>query len=220
MEKQPISFAIGIPTINQWPVSLQQYLRFYRTDFPGIKIYIIDNGWQSIVIYDHDVIVSSYPKNIGVAASWNQLCRSIYQDGHTHAMIVNDDVYPGRSKDHIQLILEKYPRDLYKSSRDDMSLFILPQTTFDRIGPFNTAFYPAYFEDRDYLWRMKLAGCSIMSSIKFDPMIYKESQSTKKDPSLLDRFDANELLYIEMWGGKPGFEKFTKPFNGSESAGQ
>jgi GT2 family glycosyltransferase len=218
MKTEPISFAIGIPTINQWE-KLQEYLQMYLVHFPKTQIFILDNGKQNCFFPgpgSENLTIIHEDGNIGVAASWNKLCRHIYAASHTHAMICNDDVYPGHSADYILSILEKYPRDLYKSSRDDMSVFILPKITFTRIGGFNTAFFPAYFEDRDYLRRLKLAGCSIMESIKFDPMIYKESQSSKKEPRLLDRFDFNERLYIDMWGGKPGFEKYDQPFNGSK----
>lgn len=215
-QKQIVKFAIGIPTINQWPL-LKPYVGLYLGDFPKTPIIIVDNGNQDITFpgqYLVPINVLTQTSNLGVPASWNLICRTIFGNGFTHAIIPNDDIYWGRKGEELQTILEKYPRDLYKTSRDDFSLFVLPKTTFEKIGPFNEMFYPGYFEDRDYMYRMKLAGCSVMSSLKFDAMLFKESQSSQKDPSLLERFDINEELYIKMWGGKPGFEKYTKPFNG------
>lgn len=219
MSSQP-SIAIGIPTINQWNATLHQFLHSYVVDFPNTHIYIVDNGRQigdlAAPVYQHknNITIFYEERNIGVAASWNKLCKAIYDAGYSHAMISNDDVYSGHKKEYIINILQQFPRDLYKTSRDDWSFFILPKTTFHKIGVFDTTFSPAYFEDRDYAYRMRLCGCSVMQSIKFDPMIYKESQSSKKDPSLLDNFEMNQALYMEKWGGLPGKERFDRPYNG------
>jgi GT2 family glycosyltransferase len=210
-----VSFAIGIPTINQWPL-LKSFLPIYTMDFPETRIYILDNGRQNIDVTGFpNVIVIHQKKNIGVAASWNYLCREIFKD-HTHAAILNDDVLwrPNDSMRPLSGFISRSQRDFYKTQLDNWCVFILPKKTFEKIGEFNTLFYPAYFEDRDYMRRMKLAGCSIMQNICFNPIVYYESLSTKKDNSLLDNFDRNEQLYIEMWGGLPGQEKFDRPFDG------
>lgn len=209
-----ISFAIGIPTINQWPL-LESFLPLYNMRMPNTRIYIIDNGGQYVSTkWLRHFSYERMDSNIGVAASWNRLCQKIFTDGHTHAIISNDDVFWSMPPDQLKDFLAKHPRDIYKTQRDDFSLFILPKTTFEKIGPFDLVFSPAYFEDRDYSYRMKLAGCSVHASMRFDPAIYNESLSTKKDPSLLANFKLNQQQYVDKWGGLPGYEKFTRPFNG------
>lgn len=227
MSSNKISFAIGIPTINQAPL-LNEFLDLYNRDFPDTLLIIIDNGKQSIQRKINQSIEINNPEssgvlfvthnttNIGVAASWNLICKKIFDSGHTHAIIPNDDVYWGHNAERMNYLLSTYPRDFYKTSHDNWCFFVISKTTYQKVGPFNEAFFPAYFEDRDYFRRMKLAGCSVFESVWFDPQIMHESQSIKKDNSLLDNFDKNEQLYIDMWGGKPGFEKYDLPFNGKK----
>lgn len=215
MKSNNPSFAIGIPTINQWPL-LQTFLPMYAADFPGTTVYIVDNGAQGIPADLAGTVVYQEEKNIGVAAAWNKLCQRIFYQGHTHAIIANDDVYWGYNEERMHYLLTTYPRDFYKTSHDNWCFFVITREMYEKTGPFNEKYWPAYFEDRDYFRRMKLAGRSIFESVWFDPRILYESQSIKKDNSLLDNFDKNEGLYIEEWGGKPGWEKWDKPYNGKE----
>jgi GT2 family glycosyltransferase len=204
-------FAIGIPTYNRADLLLPA-LMFYARDYPNTEIFVIDNGNQDIKISkipNLKIIVSE--NNIGVAASWNKLCDIIYEQ-HDFAMILNDDIYLGRKEWEIDNFLTNYKKDLYISTQDWCS-FILPKKTFEDIGRFDEQFYPAYFEDNDYTYRLILNLKSIYQVPFLNPFIYKSSQSILKEPSLRDGYLLNEKRYVEKWGGKPKFEKFRKPYN-------
>lgn len=205
-----ISFAIGIPTINQWDI-LEPVLKKYFIDFPDTKIYLIDNGNQNIDIQHDNLIIIPNTERKSVAASWNILCLEIYKK-HSHAFILNDDVEYNQGYSSIYNTIAHYPADLYKSTIGFCS-FILPKPTFRLIGSFDENFKGAYFEDNDYERRLRLKKLSVIISSWLNPVIYRESSSIKKDPSLNSHYQDNARYYVNKWGGHRGGEKFITPFN-------
>ncbi len=205
------SFAIGIPTINRYDL-LKNALKRYETDFPDVKIYIIDNGHQGVPEAEN-IIISTPPKNIGVAASWNRLCDSIF-NLHDHAIIINDDVEWGKDQDEVEyyLGLNKKEHGFFCSLKETC-LFVLPKKTYTLVGQFDEKFYPAYFEDNDYKYRLKLKGSSIVYDQFFDPVVYRNSMTIQKDVNLGWGYMDNRNYYVQKWGGLPGNELFTVPFN-------
>jgi hypothetical protein len=46
-----------------------------------------------------------------------------------------------------------------------------------------------------------------------NPVIYRNSMTIAKDPTLNSRFLEYRQNYIDKWGGLPNEETFTTPFN-------
>jgi GT2 family glycosyltransferase len=206
-------FAIGIPTLNRWDL-LQPALLFYFTDFPNTKIYIVDNGKQDInsKIKNANLTIFEPSNNLGVSASWNYLCDTIFEE-NDYAVILNDDIYLGRREHELDNLLTNHKKDFYTSTQDWCS-FILPKSTYTKVGKFDIDFYPAYFEDNDYMYRMQLAGLKSIFKIPFlSPFLYKASMTLEKDPSIRNGYINNARLYEEKWGGRPNEEKFKTPYN-------
>lgn len=206
-----MSFAIGIPTLNRFDL-LHPALLFYLKDFPNTDIYIVDNGRQGIrlKITDPRIIVYEQSTNLGVAGSWNLLCDTIFKK-HTHALLLNDDIYLGRKEAEIDIFLREYKKDFYASPRDWAS-YILPRTTYERIGKFDTLFFPAYCEDVDYEYRMKLARMEMFRVPFLIPVIYRNSSTLEKEPSIQDKARLNRKKYLDKWGGEPTKEQYKTPF--------
>ena len=207
------SFAIGIPTLNRFDL-LQRALVFYKLDFPNIKIYIVDNGNQNIknqVANMPNVVLMEQTENLGVAQSWNLLCNEIFKN-HDYALILNDDIYLGVKTWEIHIILENYKSDFYVSTQD-WCAFIIPKKTFKKVGDFDSKFYPAYYEDNDYHYRMKLLGMKYLQTPYINPHVYKASMTIEKNPELRKFIQDNKDYYEKKWGGLPSKETFKKPFN-------
>lgn len=205
-------FAIGIPTLNRFDLLLPALL-FYKLDYPSTKIYVLDNGKQGIterVKFPH-LTVREAESNLGVSASWNALCDEIYKE-HDYAMILNDDIYIGRKEWEIENLLLNYKSDFYVSTQD-WCAFILPKKTYQKVGKFDENIYPAYYEDNDYHYRMKLMACTYMKIPFLNPFVYQASQTIHKDPSLKEFISKNKQYYIDKWGGEPNKETYKKPFN-------
>ena len=208
------TIAIGIPTINRYDL-LKEYLSGYLlTYFRGVEIFVMDNGDQDIG-YQYTqssvhVIKNPFPKS--VAASWNSLCQLIYIN-HSYALILNDDIYLERHIDKINTFLTLHQNaDIYLSQQGFCS-FILPKRTFLTIGGFDENFKGAYFEDRDYERRLKMAKANILKTVVLNPTVFNESSSIKKDKSLNKNFESNAAYYQAKWGGAQGGETFITPFN-------
>lgn len=86
-------------------------------------------------------------------------------------------------------------------------------------GFFDQKYYPAYFEDNDFHYRLKLSG---MRAVKTNTALYyhygsrtiKENEEVGHISNIY--YLTNKQRYIEKWGGKPGKEKFKIPFNQEE----
>lgn len=208
------TFAIGIPTINRYDL-LHEALEQYFADFPTTEIFIIDNGMQDIKCFGEGINITVPPGNLGVAGSWNLLCEQIFKK-HDYALILNDDVYLGNTEDQI---LEWIRIRRLRMSFDfavgtgTWCSFIMPKKTFKQIGGFDENFFPAYFEDNDYHYRLKLAKRTFLQNEFLNPKVYRNSQSIAKDKSLNQRFNDNKNYYVKKWGGEPGKEIFSSPFN-------
>lgn len=203
-------FAIGIPTLNRYDL-FKPSLMLYTRDFPTTNIFVLDNGNQGIV--QNSVTIKENEKNVGVGASWNWLCDQIFQVAE-NALILNDDIYLGKKEKDIEdLLHKKKNKGCLLKATPDWCAFILPKRIYEKVGRFDECFFPAYYEDNSYKYRMKLQGISVLNIPELNPMVYKSSSSLAKDPTILEQSKKNKELYIEMWGGEPNQEKYKTPFN-------
>lgn len=204
-----MTFQIGIPTLNRADL-LTAPLHFYSTqDFPDTKIYVVDNGNQELPSHPNLEIIKN-EKNVGVGASWNMLCDKIFEKSD-YALILNDDIYLGKSTQYINNIINKYPNH-FLTPTPDWCAFILPRKIWETVGRFDECFFPAYYEDNSYAYRMKLMRKIHIKTPLLNPFVYKSSQTLEKDLSIMDARLTNKELYIKMWGGEPMKEKFTIPY--------
>lgn len=96
------------------------------------------------------------------------------------------------------------------------SAYMISKLYWDKIGEFDLGFFPAYFEDNDSHYRMKLAG---LKAIVYPPaMFYHFGSRTQNEagPGPLvsgSLFEANRNYFIDKWGGAPSQEKYQNPFN-------
>lgn len=204
-------FAVGIPTINQWP-SLRLHLMLYAVDMPNIPFIIIDNGRQDIDLSGigkpGQFTLMECPVNLGVAASWNFLIRMIHIDCE-YACILNDDVYLGLYESEVNTIIMNAPKAAAHNDcmlihgNKGFSAFIINREMYETVGPFDIDFYPAYFEDNDYVERMQYLNMEPKIVKELTPKVFYGSQSIQKDPSLAVNFEDNQKKFRDKWGYIP-----------------
>jgi GT2 family glycosyltransferase len=208
-------FAIGIPTLNRADLLIPSLMKYVQ-DFNGVEIHIIDNGDQNLEEYEkyENIFVHTQYKNIGVAASWNILCDIIYAK-HEWALIVNDDVYLGYGADTINQVIDDNNTFGLIQSHLNFSVILLNKIFYLFVGRFDEEFYPAYYEDSDYLYRMKLLGLFQGVDAKLNPKDARVSQTYEKSPEFVnDAMKYSRLRYIEKWGNIPLLETYKIPYNG------
>jgi len=209
-------FAIGIPTINRLDL-LQDSLPKYLVDFKDVEIHIIDNGKQNIhqnlpILREYsNVFVYQEDYNLGVAGSWNKLCNIIFEK-YENALLINDDVYLGYSTEVVEKSIDKTKVGIVQSDFN-WSVLLINRDLYEFIGDFDEDFYPAYFEDSDYIYRVKLKGLLHEIDYTLSPKTKRSFGSTEMDKDLNKNFQRNRARYIKKWGNSPLLETFIKPFN-------
>jgi len=150
-----------VPVLNRYDL-LDRMLA--SIDYPVYELLIVDNGGELDAIKDNEnfinVNILNMPSNLGVAASWNLGIKLLPH--HDRWFFASNDMFymPGA--------LEK----LSEARRQDVTLsdmfpfwhtFALGEEVVRRVGLFDEALYPAYFEDNDYERRAKHLGVDIRS---------------------------------------------------------
>lgn len=207
-----MSYCVLIPTINRKDL-LMEALEWYVEYCKQTEIIVLDNGNQGIVSGAPNLRVFESDKNKGVAGSWNWLIKKAIERGHTHFLVLNDDIVLQRYSNEIYQIIANWGDGFFHRPRPfyNWSAFILNQDIYEKVGEFDEAFVKCFFEDNDYEYRMKLAGVHIRYEDALNPQIYRNSQTIEKDP-LLGDYIANKEYYIKKWGGIPTEETFKTPF--------
>ncbi len=133
--------------------------------------------------------------NLGVAASWNLILRSFPQA--SFCLMLNHDVVlaSGALELALQRIDPKSPQWLgLLDGSAAFSAFLITALAWNRIGWFEQAFHPAYFEDLDY--RERLAA---------DPQIECISQGPWLEPMQLANPSCSATLAdddrLRQWNG-------------------
>ena len=216
MINKNLKIAVGIPTINRADL-LDGALKDLAKNMSDMDLLLlVDNGSQNITVPTEFKKVAFFQseKNLGVSKSWNHMMKTAFKlSDIDYLLILNDDIVLGKTKkDILELI----------GSNPDVSLFVGPQnwcaflmhkSILNTVGFFDEKFFPAYYEDNDYHYRVKLANVKhLMNCPALDPVIYLNSQSIEKDSSLRRGSHKNHMYFKKKWGGDPGEEKFTTPF--------
>src|SRR5215216_254441 len=149
-----------IPTYKSFDLAYDGVLAALRGTLVPEQIIVIDNsGDGSGTLYltpltkkFSNVYIWPQQRNLGVAGSWNMFHDQLQKD---YIVIANDDVkiQPYTLEHLVTASKERNDQVLFSGANDSgnaFSLFLLKAQGYKKIGPFDTRFYPAYFEDNDY----------------------------------------------------------------------
>jgi GT2 family glycosyltransferase len=122
----------------------------------------------------------------------------------------------GRIPVALDILKEKICVESFLTECPDFSCFMLKKETIDKIGWFDEKFYPAYFEDNDYHYRINMAGLKAYKSNQ--ALFFHFGSRTMQSSGYVkavcnENFWKNNDYFIEKWGGPPGKETFKTPFN-------
>ena len=216
---------VGIPTLhcyNRLTRLLQALDDSSCSDF-ALDFTIVDNGgklsespWmEQLSALKSEVRIVTPTRNLGVSASWNAILRFLGQ-----CIIANDDIMV--SKEDIGTLVQKAdecPESMFVAGQEGgWTIFWAnrPGKWLSMSG-FDENFYPAYYEDNDADRRLMLEGLHRTQVIL--PSWVHDNSSTLYDGSIEYQkahwvsFNKNGLYYQRKWGGMPGSEQFTTPFN-------
>jgi hypothetical protein len=177
-----------------------------------------------------------------VARAWNRGIEVGFTRGATYCLVINLDMafhplfvqnlvecakrYPdaiawsGQSQKKLST-LESVPMDGDPDQGLEFCAFLVDQRLPKVVGPFDEIFRPAYHEDADMAYRVGLQGLTMLRTpaapfFHFENITY-QSAIMLQDELYIDKFkgavDGTQKLYAEKWGGPPGNERFTVPYN-------
>lgn len=175
----------------------------------------------------YPIIIPNWNDNIGVSKGWNAGLKRSIEVGCDHAVILNDDVilYPGTINKIVSgttkvdlmsatNLRDDEVHDGYDSHPDFSCFAVSPAEFVERFGWFDENFSPAYFEDNDMARRMIVSGGVYARDLSAG-MMHRGSVTQNMDGPVVtsQMFERNREYYIRKWGGQPGEERFTSPFN-------
>lgn len=235
---------LGFPTLQRYDLLVKAIASAESGLEVPMKYHIVDNGFSrkcdgyrgfrdyvkvsGLDVPWHKVELVEAPKNWGVSGSWNTMIKqyALKYDEDNLLIISNDDIE--YHSDTIRMFLDAveenehnkdyvvYHCDRFQNSA--FSLFSPAPHMVDTIGWFDEKFYPAYFEDSDYNYRIHLAAPYSVFNIEgctfnhFQSGTFK-SYNEKEMKRHHEQFEANRRYFVRKWGGEPTKEKFTTEFN-------
>lgn len=170
-------------------------------NFPIRDLVIVDNGARS---YDYLPVWNQWvnkiwhlkmPSNMGVASSWNLGIKSTPMSEYW--LVSNFDVEWGG--DSLKMFSEIAKNDnlVLSNGSPEWCAFTIGWKVIEKVGLFDEALHPAYFEDNDMERRVDRAGFKIVNS--FIPIAHDNSSTLKSGfHSLNDfTFQSNAKYYEE-----------------------
>jgi GT2 family glycosyltransferase len=103
-----------------------------------------------------------------------------------------------------------------ESPHPNFSAFMINRECWDKVGEFDEVFAPAYYEDNDMHYRMNLAG---IKAVCYPPAMFYHYGSRTQNEAIgrpLTNSGNQFEQYVKKWGGGPGQEKFTHPYNAED----
>jgi GT2 family glycosyltransferase len=159
-------------------------------------------------------------KNIGVAASWNLGIRRAFNMGCDPVIVANNDIVCAR--DTIDALVDAMranesfgllsARSVAIPSPDgldvcvrshyvlegpvDFCLFAIRPSTFAIVGDFDEDFWPAYYEDRDYIERMRRARLSF--GMAYSALVFHHGSRSIREGGVKNYpyFKANQRRFL------------------------
>lgn len=208
------------PVLNRYDL-LERMLA--SVDHPVYRLLVIDNGKGDYsVMPDWDIFsgwVTFEPPSAGMGYGGAiNFGITQYAEAPWWLWVSNDVVFePG----FLERLVDVMENPEAKVVTGGFTWGAINKAAVDKIGLVDEwSFFPIYFDDNDYHYRTWLAGvewAEITKGWKHGEGEHKGSLTIHSDPAIKNRnhqtFEANKARYIEKWGGLPGEETYTTPWN-------
>ena len=206
---------LGVAYVNR-PDLMVKMLQ--SIDVPVGRLVIVDNSADGSAPVPSGAVHIATGHNLGVAASWNLIIKSNPQAPYW--CIANSDIEFGPGA--LTTLDETVQDEPAVYHMLGFAAFAITREAVAEVGWFDENIHPAYFEDNDYARRIDMLGVPYIhvpveighfgsAVIGSDPHFRNENLRT---------FPLNQAYYIAKWGGHPGDEKFSTPFNAGGSPAQ
>jgi glycosyltransferase involved in cell wall biosynthesis len=220
---KPSNIDLIIPTLTRFDLLQRLLDSVKKLKRQPDRIIIIDNSNGQLPDIKETYIVRA--SNLGVASSWNYGMQLAENDDDIVIFCNDDNILKNEAVAEIErLAIETPSHGFFASQGGGFSFFaVKPLFAIGRVGYFDEGFYPAYYEDNDYHYRMKLENLDFICSDKelYELGVNGQTSQTlngEQTPQIIKNyiqagFTSNQYRYVCKWGGLPDKERFTNPFN-------
>ena len=197
-----MNFSVGITVLKQYDMIKKCVAHVKASTIRPENIYVVDHGGELGRLDDCTVITpASHP---GLAASWNFLLKIIHPDS---AIILNDDCF----------VMPEAFSELMRPSGPALvrghghAVFRQDYGITEKVGLYDIHYYPAYYEDADYMRRMQLLNVpwiDLPRSVALSHGEYpKDHVYQNMNPEELKEMheciEANKKRFVTKYGGLP-----------------
>lgn len=218
----------GIPTYTQFAHAEEAVKTVLQSSLVPDQIVIIDNSevgaaytsLQHLPKQYNNVHIIPRKENI-LSGAWNDIMNLFHDD---YVIIANDDVKPHKHSIEalVNAAIDRPDVAMWNGSGhsgNSYSFFLLRQWAYQQVGPFDELFKPAYFEDNDYDYRLRILAGLIREEVAnatFDHVGSATVKAMDEHQRMLahQTFRKVQRRYIGKWGGEPGKERYKVEFAG------
>lgn len=223
-----------IPCHNNSALLIEGLKSVLAQDIP-IRVMAINNDSKDNTAFvlqglDNAHIVTSHRPQLGVGGAWNYGLQYLFQEEKAErVLVVNQDIiirpdtYRTLDETNLPFVSAVSTRDKQVNTAEvrgrnsvrphpDFSCYLIRETVFQRVGPFDSEFYPAWFEDNDYHIRAARAGISLQC---IDLPFYHYAAATMKLATEYDKahyygpaFLKSKQRFQDKWGVLPGTKEY------------
>lgn len=186
---------------------------FQRSVNYGVN-YGFEHGAQYALVCNNDIVL--HPEAI-----WRLVER--FEKGTDAGLVSCMDVR-GEMQEHgivptgIGTLSAKDKEVVEEAPHPNFSAFMISKECWEVVGEFDELFFPAYFEDNDLHYRMKLLE---IPAIVYPPAMFyhygsrtqNEAQENNQPLVVSMMFENTRAYYVKKWGGIPSQEKYKTPYD-------
>lgn len=152
--------------------------------------------------------------NIGCGRSWNIAIREVLDRGIDYVVLVSQSMFFGPEL-HTTWRAQMdrwWGAKVIEAESHSWHLIALHRSCFEAVGVFDPAYYPAYFEQTDFCYRLRMVGLE-QGFVRASVNALSRGIAQGVNVSGVS-CPAGPLLehYRERWGGEKGHETFVQPY--------
>jgi GT2 family glycosyltransferase len=228
---------IVVPVHNGLPYTRLAVPTFLNQDIGEVGVLVVNNAStdgtaQWLAAQPENVLAIHRTQPGSVASSWNEALQWVFSGGAEYALVVNNDVelmadtYRLLAASGEEFITGVSVRQRSQLSTDrtgekrlhpDFSCFLIRQSVYETVGPFDERFLIGWAEDCDYHVRMHRAGISAYCTDV--PFLHHSSGTLKSVPEIearrmREQAEKNRAYFKEKWGvaiGTPEYDTLFEP---------
>lgn len=178
---------------------------FQRSVNFGVNEFFNNRKYDYVLVLNNDIVLH---KN----AIW-RLVERFKKGGVAMATCLDVTGECLRNPSNITKVSDAEKAACPESPHPCFSAFMVNRECWDKVGEFDEVFFPAYYEDNDYHYRMKLAG---LLAVTYPPALFFHWGSATQSEALgrpLTDSGNQHAQFVRKWGAGPGQEVWGHPYN-------